>query len=443
MAVAEARAREVAEVKRFVESWLREKGAIGDEQKGTFESEDGSNATYTIDEATDGDRSWWMVRLDERADDGKRFVTHVSVTGGTDRVLVFTTMALGSDAVSMPAAEANPRCPKLIRSLLDGAGPWYFGGSRLRRHEFARGFDEGTDLAKRALDPGRTVPVIVVSSGAHGEVLPRLAEKLALDVAGLANVVSVDDEASWGLTDVLGRPLTCFWGAVRLYWPKLTLRDDSFRHPLWSAQRLLTVNPDIVATRERFRRQVRGLVMHASVMGVARPREVDDIRGASSRSAFADVRARAKSLEDFEGLATLYAAENDLLRGKLEHATARLDELAAQVVDIGSERDALQKRAAKAEGRLQAVDVGGEIAPDAADSSPVRGEVRYYKKHFSHGGHDSMLPWHDCGCDKWESATKADKAKKGIAKAEGGRTDWRLLQHCASCTGGGVWKVKW
>ncbi len=142
-------------------------------------------------------------------------------------------------------------------------------------------------------------------------------------------------------------------------------------------------------------------------------------------------------------MATLYAAENDLLRGKLEHANARIDELAAQVVDIGSERDALQKRAAKAEGRLQAVDVGGEIAPDAADSSPVRGEVRYYKKHFSHGGHDSMLPWHDCGCDKWESATKADKAKKGIAKAEGGRTDWRLLQHCASCTGGGVWKVKW
>jgi len=49
----------------------------------------------------------------------------------------------------------------------------------------------------------------------------------------------------------------------------------------------------------------------------------------------------------------------------------------------------------------------------------------------------------DCGCNRWQGAQKADKAKKGIAKLENDRSDWKIIQHCASCTGGGMWKVRW
>ena len=54
-----------------------------------------------------------------------------------------------------------------------------------------------------------------------------------------------------------------------------------------------------------------------------------------------------------------------------------------------------------------------------------------------------MVRVQDCGCDNWQSAHAADKARKGIARLENDRIDWKTMQHCASCTGGGMWKVRW
>jgi hypothetical protein len=69
--------------------------------------------------------------------------------------------------------------------------------------------------------------------------------------------------------------------------------------------------------------------------------------------------------------------------------------------------------------------------------------VRFYKKKFAAAEHDIMARVNDCGHNKWQSAHAADKARKGIAKVEDGRTNWQTMQHCASCKGGGMWKVRW
>ena len=72
-----------------------------------------------------------------------------------------------------------------------------------------------------------------------------------------------------------------------------------------------------------------------------------------------------------------------------------------------------------------------------------RGDERFYKKHYDAPMHDIMLRVGDCGHNSWENAHSADKARKGIARLEGGRNDWKTVQHCASCTGGGMWRVRW
>lgn len=48
-----------------------------------------------------------------------------------------------------------------------------------------------------------------------------LFKQLARDLSVLATVVWLSEEAGWGLTDELGGRLSCFNGAVRLYWPVL------------------------------------------------------------------------------------------------------------------------------------------------------------------------------------------------------------------------------
>ncbi len=58
---------------------------------------------------------------------------------------------------------------------------------------------------------------------------------------------------------------------------------------------------------------------------------------------------------------------------------------------------------------------------------PKKDEVRFYKKVSSGGGRDNVVQVSGCRHRSWQSANKADQAKKGIAHLEDGRTDWKTL----------------
>jgi len=81
------------------------------------------------------------------------------------------------------------------------------------------------------LHPLRRLPVVVVSDGPHGFALD--PDALQSSLVGLATVARYDDEASWALTEVLGSALTCFGGAIRIYWPGCATTDNPWRHRRW------------------------------------------------------------------------------------------------------------------------------------------------------------------------------------------------------------------
>jgi hypothetical protein len=76
-------------------------------------------------------------------------------------------------------------------------------------------------------------------------------------------------------------------------------------------------------------------------------------------------------------------------------------------------------------------------------TAAVRGEVRFYKKRFAHRSHDLFIRVLDCRCNQRDSGNAAHKAQAGIARLEGKRADWATIHHCASCTGGGMWSIRW
>lgn len=95
--------------------------------------------------------------------------------------------------------------------------------------------------------------------------------------------------------------------------------------------------------------------------------------------------------------------------------------LQARIAALEGERESVLGRARKAEGQLRASvkKVAPEAPDDAApDDPPVEGEVRFYKKVHAAPKHDILTRDTDCGCNNWESAHSADKAKKGIARLE-------------------------
>ena len=442
----EARVAEAGALRACVNEWIKKKGATDIGPSGTYKAEDGSAATFLIQDASDGERSWWMARLDEVSTVGRRFSAAVSITNVPCRVAVYVTMEVGAEATGVAPLKFEPRTPHIIRTLLKREGPWYHGTSEVHRLRRANGRDSGDSLAAELKHVDRTLPVIVVSTLEGNLALPDLDVKLADDLAGLADVVVVDAEASWALTDRLGEEFTCYWGAVRVYWPRLSLVEDPFRHPRWTAQRLRDAGPDPKKARERFRQQLRQDIMRASALSVVRPREIDDIRGAANRNAFSELRAKAISLADYQELAKLYAADNDELRLTNDRLKVEISALQDEVTTLERDKAALKAhlsaKFAVAHANANEITPEGAVAEET-ESDPQPGEVRFYKKFYDGGSYDILNRMTDCGHNHWETSHAADKARKGVAKLEGGRTDWKSMQHCASCTGGGMWRVRW
>jgi hypothetical protein len=377
--------------------------------------------------------------LSETTEGGRRFVASLSVTVTEDQVIVYVTLEVGSSSTQINVVDVDQRCPSIVRTLLTKLGPWFHGPTHLLGLQRMAGFAEGERLAAMLREPDRRVPVVVASAGGPPE-LRDLGTPLAYDLAGLANVVTIDAEAAWALTDTLGIAFTCHSGAVRIFWPGLSSESKPYQHPLWTSRRILGRADGKEV--ETLRNQLRRTVMSASATSVVRPAAIDEIRAAASMARFEGLRATAASVEEWERIAELYADENIQLRTEVHSLEEKVAELSESLRVADSDRAALKYQLRTLGQETQ--DAADEIEPDVPDEAkrPVSGEVRFYKKKHSTPHRDVLVHVADCGHDRWKSAAKADKAKKGIAWLEG--TDaWSTVQHCPTCTGGGMWRVKW
>ena len=414
----DARKAEGERLHSALEAWLQQKGASAATGGGAYAAVDGSDASYRVLTVGDSDLSWTMFELTEVSEDGRRFVANLSVTVGQKSVVLFVTLEVGSVSTQINRIDVDARCPKVVRDLLGEPGTWHHGASRLRGLSRVDGFDAGETLALEIQNTKRTVPFVVVSRLGSETVLPDLDEKLAFDLAGLANVHTVDDAAAWALTDTLRKQFSCYSGAIRIYWPRLSPQDEPYRHHLWTAARLRGLEDDDRLALDRIRRQVRTVIMRASAASVVRPGEIDDIRNAAARAEYAALKEKASSLEDFMSLADSYAAHNDTLRHDLAARTAELEELRGDVMRLEAERQGLLFHLGQAKASS---DNDTDVEPDLPEKDepeqpPRPGDVRYYKKKYPAPTHDVLVRVGDCGHTSWQGAASADKAKKGIAE---------------------------
>jgi hypothetical protein len=80
----------------------------------------------------------------------------------------------------------------------------------------------------------RTLPAVVITASPRNNRPIVDANRIADTLAGLSHVFVVGSaNATFALTDALGKQRSVFQGAVRLYWPGLSTSDSPYRHPLW------------------------------------------------------------------------------------------------------------------------------------------------------------------------------------------------------------------
>lgn len=175
-------------------------------------------------------------------------------------------------------------------------------------------------------DDGRTLPIIVVSTGNDGPLGD--ADKLAEQVAGISHVrVLASDPVSFTMTEVLGRPWSVFGGAIRVYWPELDLDgDDPYRHHLILPHRI-----DDSTVWWLFR-----LIARAAVEHLEPPSLLRELRRASLREQLEAARADAGVPDEWLVTYEQTLTELDQAELAVESRNREIDRLSSELEGLRS-----------------------------------------------------------------------------------------------------------
>lgn len=431
-------ARRFVATQNSITEWLKSKGAPNSTAgSGKFESltKDGSGS-FTRTKHVVPIGTLEIVRLEEFTRAGQIFTTQVTTTASSNRLRIHCTLSVANAASVVAPLPIDPRCPSIIRTLLEQSGDWKLNGSNLSQPK-PRHFSGklgGEKLSTEIQDTSRSIPIVVVSEIEDEQVWPDLAGKLAYDLAGLAHVVIIDDEATWRLSESIGKLHSCYRGAVRLYWPPRERSDGSvhFNSTVWTASDLLSNDRDGKGL-QRLRATLRRILMSTAALSITLPAAVREIQDAVSRIRIEELERRAAPNSEELAIARLYIAECHDLRTKIKQLESDLARAAARADAAEHSLGQLKAPALSEEDTSQSI-------TDSNDPKP--GDVRYYKKTHSKSAYDVLVEVDDCGHTSWQGSTKADKAKKGLERLTH-KNSWKSLQHCGTCTGGGMWKVRW
>lgn len=428
-----------ANIEVELNEWLLEKGASNpDVQSGNFVSKTrGAPAgQFQRRGATSEIGKFGELTLQEQAPSGQRFITAITLLALVDRVVVYATLSVENVATIVAPVFTDPRCPSIVKRLLELRSDWHIGNFAIPRSvaQQFHGTEGGRLLTSMIQDPARILPIVVVSEIEQEPIWDDLEVRLAADLAGLASVIRIDEEASWVLTDELGKPNSCYLGAVRLYWPCGKELDASHapKSSVWTASYMLSQDTDDKGM-QRIRALVRHRIMGVASLTVEPPFEIRTIQNQAARAKLFELEQRANSNSEEIELARLFIQENEELKASLDEAKK---EIARQASKVDAAEYALSRMKENS----------GLDEPEAEDLSesiaPIGGETRYYKKTRNTPSHDVLVRVKDCKHNAWQGANSADKAKKGVERLEGIST-WKNFYHCSKCTGGGVWKVIW
>lgn len=409
-----------------IEQWCSSKGipssALNSDDMGHFASiSPGETGEYRTEALSSESKHYLEIVLQEPIADGAQlFETHIRLAA-TDQSTAISTVLRGGFANSRVAPlELTPKCPRFIKELLARHPGWTHEDWPVQYTPRVHDIPGAEALVDTLQNPKRSLPVLVLSTLDGKPADEKLASLLSRRLTGLAHVVEIDDTSSWVLTSVVGKNLSTYLGALRIYWPGFTENSDRYAHPLWTHEKL----------KETFQRQggplsfadrISRLVCLAAAGAVHCPSEIPKMRAKLSHQR----RQRTARTEDDN--TACYLQEIERLESLLEKRDQQLQE---------AYEGGWQQR----EG--SPIPADREDVSEQEDKTPGPGSVKYYKKLYSAPTHDALKEVSSCNHNKWESAHKADKAKKGIEKLEGSR-QWKKVEHCASCTGGGRWKVTW
>lgn len=190
--------------------------------------------------AEDAEVQALRLRLDEEVT-GQRWSTIVTTMIGPNEGWVWIDLERVSDDVYGPPPIIAP--PGIVRSFISASTSQ--AGSTVLHGEY-REIDEDRidELIRELLDPERGVPIVVASRDMADPAAASVrAGALASALVGIANVWALKGTATSALSKALGPDLHVYGGAVRTYYPDLTIPDRYPRRHRFARRELFIPHP--------------------------------------------------------------------------------------------------------------------------------------------------------------------------------------------------------
>jgi hypothetical protein len=296
---------------------------------------------------------FWAARLDDadRAVPQRTWTTEIALGLQPDGDVLFgTRLVCASRGEASEFERTVPGFVKAIAQLgaeLDGR-PIAAGAPTLISREV-----DVDDLVDLLEDPARRCPAVVValpegSTDSAQAVID--AGELSRKVLGAAHVFVITGPATFHLTDRMGREMSVFRAAVRLYRPGFNRgRDQPVRHPLFLPERVRGWGDDGATG---FARYLRDQVLATSVRGSHREDDLPAFRTVRQMAAQRErdeARQRGGSADE---MLDLYKDDNERLQREL---VEQLEYYDSEVKRAQSEREQAQQEAQEARGQLLAL----------------------------------------------------------------------------------------
>jgi hypothetical protein len=312
--------------------------------------------------------------------------THVSYAEDSEGAIFEIVLAMSAAEFTVVPATFKIGTPRIVRTLV-GLGRSHVGVTKLSNAPHPLRRDDLQTFIALLRSGLRWFPLIVVSSDPVVGVPLIDPVDLAERLSGLGVVAVLDTDASFPLADALPPGFSCYNGAVRIYWPGLTMTERTFwpalsltdnprRHPLYLPWYIHQRSP------ERFVEEIA-----RRIYGVAAYRYVEDhrirlIRLEAERATLEDAKARSRQNQNFDELFEEYSK----LDTKYSTAIDELDALRNENANLKANQTAIIAYG-NPEGDDQGDEDDDEDGPRSGAATrfkTVRGAVDAAKKTFPH-----------------------------------------------------------
>ena len=309
------------------------------------------------------------------ADPSLRWITVCSVAckGAVVEMTMFIRIA-SADTYLRPISFDLGR-PRIVTEILSSYNCTCAGWSIPKAPQKLVAPDVEQFVESVLISNSRTLPVIMISPDVWNELHSVDPNQLQEELLGFAQVVVLLDKwAAFKLTDSIGKALSCYNGAVRIYWPNLKREQNALIHGLFFPATIQRYENEGLT----FKKFIFRMLSTISAFRVIEGKTTQDVR----RSILDDERIQLNALR---GQITSGTIEKKDLEDQLLAALVKIDGLSEERDAVKQDLEVQKANWAEYQSYMDAArsESTPELEPKQQDLESVSDALERAKKSFS------------------------------------------------------------